>query len=202
MTNCLMLPQGSSTNGISSSGGDQPHQIGRKDHHHGRGPETGDRYEDDGDAAPDVVTDAVLADGGIDAYRQGDDERDDEGDESELERGGQPVEDPTGDGVAAVERSAEVALRDDAKDPSPVLDDQRDVQAEVLFQSLPTREGVPGPAHHDVYDVAGNEAKRHKDEHRHDEERRNYQQHSSYDVVAHFRIRESGRSSPEEWCHA
>ena len=170
----------------------------REGQHQGGEPEIGRRQTDDGGGAAGVVARGVLPHRRVDAHRHGDHQPDEDGQDTQLDGDRQPPDDLRLDGSSAEQRVAQGAAQEDAAQPAHVLHRRRHIEPEhalnpFAVQVCSAAYFLPQPGHHEVDDVAGEEAHREKHQERQLEECRDQQQDAADDVGSHGRVSTLGR---------
>ena len=139
---------------------------GGVDHHHDGQPEVRRGQADDGQGAPRVVGERILAYRRVDTHRQRDHEPNDDGQQAKLNGDRQSGEYLLLYRPVAPQGLAQAAVPENLADPASILHPDRHVQSQPTLESF-TVYIATHPLHltqHGVYDVAGDEAHREKDE--------------------------------------
>ncbi len=164
-----------------------PPDAGKDENYEGQ-PEVGGGQPEDGDAAPHVIAEGVLAHRRVDADRQRDHQADDQRRRPQLQGDGHSGKDLLLHGPMAPEQGlTERTAQQDPRQPAHVRYVRWDIQPQHLAQPLLV---VLGHAYlmvgqQDVDDVAGELAHRKEHQHAQDEQGRNEQQQAPDDVGTH-----------------
>ena len=170
----------------------QPHRRGpappdrRVDYHHEGEPEVGRCQAQDGDGAAGVVDGSILANRRVDADGERDHQPDDDGHDTQLKGDWQSPQYLLLYRPRAHQGVAQGAVPENISHPASILHVDRHVQSQHTLKSFTVNGATPiHLSHHDVYDIARDEADREKDQDAQDEQGGDDQQQPPDDIGSH-----------------